>query len=151
MKVERTTGTYPKGLVSVAQLLKERVGSSRRYDIHRIAGEQAKSSIQGEVTLIRTGQGILVRGELAVRAELVCSRCLGVFPGSISFSIEEEVLRATDEFHGLPLASSQQFPNSAIDNDQMLDLGEVIRQYTLLNLPMKPLCRPHCTGIKEMD
>jgi uncharacterized protein len=151
MQVERTTESHFKGLVNVAQLLKERVGSSRKYNIHQIISERAESSIEGELTLVRSGQGILVWGELAVRVELVCSRCLGVFPGSVVLSIEEEFLPTTDVFDGLHLALSEESPDSTIDGNHMLDVGELIRQYTLLNLPMKPLCRPDCTGIKEMD
>ncbi len=151
MKVESMPVSHFNVLISVAQLLKEPAGSSRKYDIRGIVGEQARSSIQGEVTLVRTGQGILVRGELDVKVRLVCSRCLDVFPDSISLRVEEEFLPTTHVFDGLPLALSEERPSSTIDSNHMLDLGEVIRQYTLLNLPMKPLCRPDCTGIKEMD
>ncbi len=151
MKVRKITESHFTGLLNVAQLLKEPVGSSRQYDIHEIINERAESCIEGELTLVRSGQGILVRGELAVRVGLVCSRCLDVFPGSISLHIEEVFLPTTDVFNGLPLALSEEFPNSTIDSNHMLDVGEVIRQYTLLNLPVKPLCRPDCTGIKEMD
>jgi uncharacterized protein len=151
MKVEGITESHFKGLVNVAQLLKEPVGSSRKYNIHEIIDEPAESSIEGELTLVRSGQGIFVRGELAVKVGLVCSRCLGVFPASVVFGIEEEFLPTTDVFNGLRLALSEESPNSTIDGNHMLDVGEVIRQYTLLNLPMKPLCRPDCTGIKEMD
>jgi len=151
MKVEKITESHFKGLINVAQLLKEPVGSSRKYDIRQIGNEQAESSIEGELTLVRSGQGILVRGQLTIKVGLVCSRCLNVFPSSVNLNIEEDFLATTDVFGGLPLASSEESPNLTIDSNHMLDVGEVIRQYTLLNLPIKPLCRPDCTGIKEMD
>lgn len=151
MKVEKITESHFKGLINVAQLLKEPVGSSRKYDIPQIGNEQAESSIEGELTLVRSGQGILVRGQLAIKVGLVCSRCLNVFPSSVNLNIEEDFLATTDVFDGLPLASCEESPNSTIDSNHMLDVGEAIRQYTLLNLPMKPLCRPDCAGIKEMD
>jgi uncharacterized protein len=47
----------------------------------------------------------------------------------------------------LALSSSEQSGKFTIDNKKILDLSELIRQYTLLNLPMKPLCRPDCPGI----
>jgi len=151
MKVQRMTGSHFEGLVNVAQLLKEPIGSSRKYNIYDIITEQVENSVEGELTLVRSGQGILVRGGLAVKVPLLCSRCLNVFPGCVVFTIEEESLPTTDVFNGLPLPLSQESPNCTIDSNHMLDVGEIIRQYTLLNLPMKPLCRPDCNGIREID
>jgi uncharacterized protein len=151
MKVQSITGIHFDGLVNVAQLLKEPVGSSRKYSVHEIIHEQAENSVEGELTLIRSGQGILVHGKLAVKVRLWCSRCLNAFSSCVIFSIEEECLPTTDVLNGLPLASFEESTNCTIDTNHMLDVGEIIRQYTLLNLPMKPLCSPDCTGIKEID
>jgi uncharacterized protein len=145
------TGSHSEGLVNVAQLLKEPVGSTRKYNIREIINEQVENSVKGELTLVRSGQGILVQGELAVKVPLVCSRCLNAFLGCVIFTIEEESLPTTDVSSGLPVALSQESPNCTIDSNHMLDVGEIIRQYTLLSLPMKPLCRPDCTGIREMN
>jgi uncharacterized protein len=142
MKVEELKGSPFKGLVNVAQLLKEPVGSSRSYNAEEIVDEQAGGSIRGRVTLIHTSQGILVQAELNTEVELTCSRCLDTFLCPINFTIEEEYL---------PAYLSNSPADVTIDNDNMLDLGEVIRQYILLNLPMKPLCRPDCAGIKEIS
>jgi len=42
--------------------------------------------------------------------------------------------------------SEEESDSFMIDEHHILDLTEAIRQYTLLNLPMKPLCRPDCNG-----
>jgi uncharacterized protein len=34
-----------------------------------------------------------------------------------------------------------------IDENQEIDLSEAVRQYMLLALPMKPLCREECAGL----
>jgi uncharacterized protein len=140
MEVEQLQRGHLVGLVNVAQLLSGPVGSSRDYDIGSIIKGQSKDFIDGVVTLIYTNQGILVRGKLSARVELVCSRCLKVFPYRLNFNVEQEFLTAASE-------ESEGF---TIDNNHILDLGELIRQYILLNLPMKPLCRPDCAGMKEM-
>ena len=140
-----------KSLVNVAQLLKEPVGSSRSYDICEVLEEQAKGSVRGKIMLIHSSQGILVRGKLAAEVELVCSRCLNSFPYPIGFTIEEEFLPTVDVSSGLSLSLPQESDGFTIDSNHMLDLGKLIRQYILLNLPMKPLCRPDCAGIKEMN
>jgi len=140
-----------KNLVNVAQLLKEPIGSSRSYDIDEVIDEQVAGSVKGKITLVRSRQGILVRGKLTAEVELICSRCLNTFLYPISFTIEEEFLPTVDISSGLPLFLSEESNGFNIDSNHMLDLGKLIRQYILLNLPMKPLCRPDCAGIKEMN
>jgi uncharacterized protein len=150
MKVEDLNKSHLIGAINVAQLLKDSTGSSRNYDVNTIIEKQSEGSIKGEITLIHTGQGILVRSKLSVQVELICSRCLKRFPYSTNFAIEEEFRPTTDISSGLPLYLSEESEGFTIDKNHVLDLGELIRQYILLNLPMKPLCRPDCTGIKEM-
>ena len=140
-----------KNLVNVAQLLKEPIGSSRSYDIDEVIDEQVAGSVKGKITLVRSRQGILVRGKLTAEVELIGSRCLNTFLYPISFTIEEEFLPTVDISSGLPLFLSEESNGFNIDSNHMLDLGKLIRQYILLNLPMKPLCRPDCAGIKEMN
>jgi len=140
-----------KNLVNVAQLLKEPVGSSCNYDITEIIDGQAVSPAKGEITLIRSPQGILVRGNLTIEVELICSRCLNTFLYPMNFIIEEESFPTVDMSSGLPLSLPEESEGFTIDNNHMLDLNKLICQYVLLNLPMKPLCRPDCAGIKEMN
>lgn len=142
MKGQELRGAPFKGLINVAQLLREPVGSSCRYNAAEIIAEQAGSSITGRVVLIHTSDGILVQAQLNTEVELTCSRCLDTFLCPVSFTIDEEYL---------PSSLSDPSASVAIDDDDVLDLGEVIRQYTLLNLPMKPLCRPDCAGMEEIS
>jgi len=146
MKVEELKGEPFSSLIDVAQLLREPVGSSRSYGIDEIIDEQARGSVQGKVTLMHTRQGILVQGRLNVEVEIICSRCLNVFLYPVVFNIEEEFLCTSNS-----LPSSEEQGDVTISSDNVLDLGEIIRQNTLLNLPMKPLCRPDCAGIKEIS
>lgn len=149
MKAEDLNGKPFKGLVNVAQLLKQPTGSSCSYRADEIVDEQAKYPVQGKITLTHSGQGILIRAELTVKVELTCSRCLNEFLYPVSFSIEEEMPPTINVSSGLPLSKE---PSAfTVDSNNMLDLGEIIRQYTLLNLPMKPLCQPDCAGIKEVS
>ena len=148
MRIEDLNVKPFESLINVAQLLSEPVGSSQSYCIDELVDEQAGGLVQGKITLIHSGNGVLVRAELTVKVELTCSRCLNDFVYPVNSHIEEEFFSAAD----VPSASF--FPEDSteltIDNHNMLDLGEIIRQNTLLNLPMKPICRPDCTGIKEV-
>lgn len=148
MKLEELKRKPLYSLINVSQLLKEPIGSNRSYQVQEVVDQQVKDSIEGELTLLRSGQGILLRGQIVVKVELMCSRCLNTFLCPVSFNIEEEFLPTVDVNSGLPLSLPERLINFIIDNNHMLDLGEAIRQYTLLNLPMKPLCRPDCAGTK---
>lgn len=150
MKLEEVKTETFASSINVAQLLKEPVGSIRSYYADEFVAKQVKDYIEGKVDLIRTSQGILVRGKLTVTVEVVCCRCLNSFSLPMRLDIEEEFLPSIDIYSGLPLSSPKEWAEHTIDAKHILDLGEVIRQYILLNLPIKLLCRPDCTGIKEI-
>jgi uncharacterized protein len=138
-----------KALVNVASLLKEPVGSSQSYDIKEVLGDEIEGSIEGTAKMIRTTRGVLVQCELSAEVKLICSRCLEAFLCPISFTAEDEFVPVADVSGDLALSSPEQSEEFTIDDKNIVDLGELIRQYVLLNLPMKPLCQPNCSGIKE--
>lgn len=136
-----------KALINVASLLKEPVGSSQSYDINGILGDEIEGSIEGTVKMIRITRGVLVQCELSAQVKLICSRCLEAFLCPISFTAEEEFVPVADVSDDSALPWAEESEQSTIDDRNILDLGELIRQYILLNLPMKPLCRGDCPGI----
>ena len=138
-----------KALIDVTQLLKGPVGTSQSHDINGIIGEEVEGFVEGKAKVIRISQGVLVQSKLNAEVKLVCSRCLDAFLCPISLTAEEEFLPIADVSSDLALSSLGQPEEFTIDDKNMIDLGELIRQYVLLNLPMKPLCQPDCPGIKE--
>ena len=138
-------------LVNVAQLLKEPVGSTRSHCMSGMMEEEVQGFLEGKVKVVRTSRGVLVQCRLTVQVELVCSRCLDRFLHTMSFAAEEEFLPILDTAGSLALSLAEQSEEFTIDAKNILDLSELIRQYTLLNLPMKPLCRPDCSGMKEAN
>ena len=140
-----------KALINVSQLLREPVGSSQSHDISRAIGDEVEGFVEGKAKLIHSSRGIFVQCKLNADVKLICSRCLDTFLCPISFTAEEEFLPISDIPGDLALSSPEQSEGFTIDNKNILDLGELIRQYVLLNLPMKPLCRTDCPGIKEAN
>ena len=138
-----------KAPINVTQLLREPVGSSQSHDINGQLGEDIDGCIEGTAKMIRTGRGVLVQCELSADIRLICSRCLEAFSCPINFAVEEEFLPIADMSDDSVLSSPEQSEGFTIDEKNIVDLGELLRQYVLLNLPMKPLCRPDCPGIKE--
>ena len=135
---------------NVAQLLKEPVGSARRYQLDDTLDGPAplEGRVQGQVSLLHTHQGILVRAEVETMVSVACSRCLTSFVTPVQLTIEEEFFPLIDvnTGRGVPL------PEDAdgafrIDANHMLDLTEVLRQCVITDTPMKPLCQPQCRGL----
>ena len=134
--------------INVSQLLKSALGSRRNYklsDIVSISG--GDSLVEGEVSLVRTDQGILVKAKLHTEVEVTCSRCLSLFRSPLALRIEEEYFPIIDVDSGGSLSLPDEPGCFAIDEHHDIDLTEVVRQYALLAMPMKALCREDCAGL----
>ena len=136
--------------INVSQLLKEPIGSIRNYEMSEvvdITGNGNDSLVQGEVKLMRTDRSILVTGRLQTGVEATCSRCLSLFSCPLTLNIEEEYFPTIDVVSGASLPLPEEPSCFTIDEHHVLDLTEAIRQYALLVIPMKPLCRNDCAGL----
>jgi uncharacterized protein len=118
-------------IIDVSQQLKEPVGSRRRYQLDG----SGDPPVWGEVELVRTDRGIFLRGTLKSTFRAVCSRCLNAFDYPVTQSIEEEYLSRAEE------------GAFKIEGHGEVDLSEAVRQYLLLAVPMKPLCKEGCAGL----
>ena len=134
--------------INVAHLLREPVGSSQNYDMNGMISGEVKGFIEGRAKVIRINRGVLVQCEFEADVRLICSRCLNSFLCSMGFTAEEEFLPVADVSGDSELSETTELERFTIDDRNILDLGELIRQYVLLNLPMKPLCQPDCPGVK---
>ena len=135
---------------NVAQLLREPTGSTRSFLVEKtsVGGPESPGVPLGEVRILRTHQGVLVNADIEVEADHTCSRCLRGFPRSSSLHIEEEFFAAVDLTTGRHLdPPSDDEPGFSIDEDNVVDLAEAVRQYVIADEPMKPLCRAECLGL----
>ena len=134
--------------INVSQLLKASIGTIRNYDVSGVVGSEGDNhTVKGEVRLMRTDRGILARGTLHTESELTCSRCLSLFNCPLTLNIEEEYFPTTEIITGAALPLPDEPGCFTIDENNILDLTEAIRQYALLATPMKPLCHQDCAGI----
>ena len=131
--------------INVAQQLKEPVGSLRHVSINERA--DTGIAVQGEVELLRTNRSILVSGRLRTTTREVCSRCLEEFDLPLTLDIEEEYFIKRDPTTGALLSVPSESGTFAIDENNVLDLNEAVRQYVLLAEPMKPICSENCAGL----
>ena len=136
---------------NVAQLLKEPVGSTRIYELSELLPSDDGSIpmlSEGRLSLMRTDRGIWASTHVEVRLSIPCSRCLKGFLCPLDLAIEEEFLPTVDINSGQSIHVSERADGSfTIDRRHGIDLKEVLRQYSLTNQPMKPLCRQECLGL----
>ena len=136
--------------INVAQLLQATVGTTRDYQVSEsvdVAGDGSARLVQGEVELLRTPRSIVAKGALHTDVELTCSRCLSQFTYKITLNFEEEYIPTVDVLSGAPLPPPEEAGAFTIDGHHVIDLTEAIRQYTVLAIPMKPLCKEECAGL----
>lgn len=130
---------------NVAQLLKEPVGSVRDQVIDEVG--ESGYPIRGKVQLLRTNRSILVRGRLETTERYVCSRCLEEFDNALDLEIEDEFFLLKEPLSELPLPSPGDSGAFTIDENNIIDLSEAVRQYSLVAQPMKPICHEDCRGL----
>ncbi len=133
----------------VAALLRGSTGSTRSY---RLEEQQAGASgsglrVAGTVSLLRTRRGILVTAHLRVNVPDRCSRCLAPLDTAFDLDIQEEYTPTVDARTGSRLPLPYDGDSFCIDDQQVLDLSEAVRQYQLAAQPMQPLCHADCKGL----
>ncbi|MBI2830844.1 MAG: DUF177 domain-containing protein [Chloroflexi bacterium] len=136
-------------LINVAQQLKGPIGSVRSYDVDEVVEvpDFGNILVRGKVELLRTHRGILAQGKLQAEIELSCSRCLTPFKCPMTLNIEDEFLPTIDIVTGASLEVPEDGNFFTIDERHTLDLTEAVRQYIVMTVPMKPLCRKDCAGL----
>ncbi len=143
---------------NVAQLLQSPTGAVRRYAIDEPASEvqvllredniSVEGPLHGDVTFMRSTDGILVMGHLDLTVALVCDRCLETFQHAIALDLEETFRPTIDIRTGATLPRVQGEETATLISAQhILDLSEVVRQGILLAAPMHPVCRLECVGL----
>ncbi len=105
------------------------------------------SHVSGLLRLVRTNRSILAKGYLKTGLVLECARCLEEYHCPLEFFIEEEFFPVLEVASGLAAEQEYEAGDLIIDEDFQLDISEAVRQYAVMNMPMKPLCRLDCAGI----
>jgi len=135
----------------VSQELRQPVGTEFSMELRErrlmLDDDAALIDLQGDASLLRTDRGLLVTLHAGARLKGACSRCLAPLELPIEIGFQEEFIPVVDPLSGKHLASDEAEEAFVIDADLMLDLGEALRQYALMSVPGKPLCRPRCAGL----
>ena len=122
--------TIPRGEVDLSD------ESVKLIDDVSINGELAKHIAQTDV-----------RGEIATKIEIDCTRCLQ--PVAQDLKIPFDVNFVTPEYDttGRETELNKGDLETAVFAGDQLDLTELIREQILLNLPEQVFCNPDCKGL----
>jgi uncharacterized protein len=103
--------------------------------------------VKGSIRLTNTGTLLLIEGTVKATAVLECGRCLEDFTMPVSAKIEEEfrVEHVGDAMMVLPMEEDEEA--SELVKNNILDIGELVRQNLLVELPISPVCKPECLGL----
>lgn len=96
------------------------------------------SPLKGSFQAIRNSKGIYITGELCSKIAAECARCLEPLLLDITFQMD-------DLFYYPPHTAPE--GEYSVGEDGFLDLAPLVRQLSLLEIPMQPFCRLDCKGL----
>jgi uncharacterized protein len=98
--------------------------------------------LQIQATLEKTSRQLYMRVEIKTGAAFMCDRCLEEFQQDLSSGYG--VMLVTDQ--DAAGADGEEIQVISPDSTHV-DLGEDVRQFVILGLPQKVLCREDCAGL----
>jgi uncharacterized protein len=127
--------------INVGFIIHGEVGYSHviPFDIEKVKIEDLElENLTGSVTIDRTPQGLFVQGKFSADTILECVRCLKEFTYPLEWQFSE--LYA---FRQKDVSES----GLILPEDAHIDLAPLLREYALLEIPIKPLHDPDCKGL----
>lgn len=127
--------------INVGFIIHEEVGYSHRipFELEKVKLDDFElQNLTGEVSIDRTPQGLVVQGKFSAETKLECVRCLKEFKYPLEW-----------EFTELYAFSKKSVSETGLllPDDAHIDLAPLLREYALLEIPIKPLHDPDCKGL----
>lgn len=123
-------------------LVEAPIGTSRFIELDypsvAVGEDVVLSPLTGNFTATRTSEGVYVQGNLHSITMTDCVRCLG--------EAEQPVTAVLDELLWSPPESAPE-GELFIDKEGSIDLAPLIRELSLLAIPISTICRPDCNGL----
>lgn len=128
--------------LNVGFIIHEEIGYSHRFPLEydkAVLGEDLTlENFSGTIVIDRTQQGLVVQGEFSGDTTLECVRCLKEFRQTLHGEWTELYAFTKKSISELGLLMPE---------DGHIDFAPVLREYALLEFPIKALCRPDCKGL----
>lgn len=97
--------------------------------------------VHGPLKVSVTNDGVALEGNLTAHTELGCSRCLTRYQQQLN-------LQFTEVYSFAPSGTTEDDnKEQPLPPDGVIDLEPLIREYALLDIPIKHVCREDCKGL----
>lgn len=128
--------------INVGFIMHAEVGYSADfpYELESVqaGGDFPLRELAGIVHISRTAQGLLCEGEFDAQTDVECMRCLASFSQPLHWEFSEAY--ATNE-------RSVTDSGLLVPDDLQLDIEPLLREYAILEVPIKAVCKPDCRGL----
>jgi uncharacterized protein len=128
--------------INIGFLINQPVGTLREIPVevesYSLEKEFPVENLHGVISLARTYNGIRSITEVYAKTDSECGRCLEPFKQELHTEFEEIFT-----FENKPLSEDEVI----IPEDGNIDFEALIREYLVLEMPYKPVCRPDCKGL----
>ena len=128
--------------INVGFLLNQPIGTNHDFSFElsvvQLSADFELTDFNGLAHISRTPQGLLVEADISGKIQQECVRCLEPFDQFLQVNYTElfgfrSRRNAETEFY--------------IPQSGYIDLTPLTRDYMLLELPIKPICRTDCKGL----
>ena len=127
--------------LNVGYLYNKSIGTSREkpidFDQLKIDDLFIKN-LRSLIKVSRTREGLLLQVNADAEVQTVCTRCLDEFFLLVSMEFEE--------LFQFP-SRQREDTDLLLPNDGYIDLRPLFREYLILAIPIKHLCKPDCRGL----
>lgn len=128
--------------INVGFLINQPIGTNRDFSfdfpVVQLSPDFELTDFTGTAHISRTPQGLLVEANFTGNLAQECVRCLEEYQQSLSTQYAELFA-----FRFRRNAEAEQY----IPEDGHINLAPLTRDYLMLELPIKPICRPDCKGL----
>lgn len=127
--------------LNVGYLYNKAIGTSREIpvNVEQIVLEDLEvRDLESIVQLSRTREGLLLQVNASAKVAAVCGRCLVDFFLPVSTAFEE--------LYQFPSRNREE-TDLILPESGYIDLIPLYREYLILAIPIKHVCRPDCKGL----
>ena len=107
---------------------------------------QVIGEAETSVSLLNTGEGVLMTGQVSVAVDQTCAICMNNFQKELSISFEETIVQEFEE-EELMLKEKEISSDDfylTYNSEKEFDLAEFLREIIILNLPIAAKCDINC-------
>jgi len=127
--------------LNVGFLMNAPIGYNRDFDFYfpkYVDDDLIITELEGLAKVGRTPQGLIVQGNFSGKTRFECVRCLTDYEHALKWEFTELFA-----FKQENVTES----NLLVPEDAHINLEPLVREFALLEFPIKPLCRLDCKGL----